>query len=192
MPARRAVRAPGQPAPILDPDAAPPPPPAPPPRRSDAETLACNACLVALATLLAEHSRVALMLRANGATEALQVAARRLAAPRHGLSGDAGGDGLSALSYDGAPPERRFGDAARRALERLDAATAVLAALHAEAAEEERPCERRAFRSWWCSRAPASTRGAARRSRRPSRELCGAASDLWRRPVVSSFMNCFN
>ena len=65
------------------------------------------------------------MLRAKGATEALQVAARRLAAPRHGLAGDAGGDGLSALSYDGAPPERRFGDAARRALERLDAAMSL-------------------------------------------------------------------
>ena len=79
------------------------------------------------------------MLRAKGATEALQVAARRLAALRPGL---AVGGGLSALSYAGASPERPFGDAARRALERLDAATAVLAALHAEAAEEERPCER--------------------------------------------------
>ncbi len=72
-------------------------------------------------------------------------------------------DLLSALSYAGAQPERRFGDAARRALERLDATTAVLAALHAEAAEEERP-----------------------------RELCGAASGLWRRPVLSSFINCCN
>ena len=79
------------------------------------------------------------MLRAKGATEAFQVAARRLAAPRPGL---AGGDGLSALSYAGAPPQRRFGDAARRALERLEAATSVLVALHAEAADEERPCER--------------------------------------------------
>jgi hypothetical protein len=41
------------------------------------------------------------MLRAKGATEALQVAARRLAAPRPGL---AVGGGLSALSYAGASP----------------------------------------------------------------------------------------
>ncbi len=65
------------------------------------------------------------MLRAKGATEALEVAARRIVAPRHGLAGDTGGDGLSALSYDGAPPERRFGDTARRALERIDAATSL-------------------------------------------------------------------
>ena len=39
-------------------------------------------------------------------------------------------------------PSVRLATLRGEALERLDAATVVLAALHAEAAEEERPCER--------------------------------------------------
>ncbi len=69
----------------------------------------------------------------------------------------------------------------------------MLAALHAEAAEEERPCERGAapfvvvFEG-----AYVNARSVAHVARHASRELCSAASGLWRRPVMSSFINCFN